>query len=253
MAWSSGRTSSRFAATAALVGIALVAPAFAAHPLLTEDTGTQGRGNVELELGCAQAHDDGTKVFEFGPQLSYGVLDTLDLIARPTWLDVRDSPTAGSATGFGDTGLDFKWRFYEMGASSLGVRAGVDLPTGNADKELGNGKASPHAILIATYLQGPWMLGANIDYVYDPLVGDRRHLWGATAAVVWSANDRWRFSAELGTAMNPDVSQSAWLTVARFGAIAAITRGLDVDAGYQLRLSRAAPVRVILAGATLHW
>jgi len=228
-------------------------PAFAAHPLLTEDTGTQGAGNFELELGLAQANGSGMKALEFGPQLSYGALNNLDLITRPTWLYVRGVGNDGATQGLGDTGLDFKWRFPAPGPLTYGVRAGVDLPTGDDDKGLGNGKASPHAILIATYVGAPWLLAANIDYVYDPLIGDRRNLWGASAAAVYSANSVWRFSAELGTAANPVASGTPWLTVARFGAMATVVRGIDLDAGYQVRLTRAAPAHVILAGATLHW
>ena len=87
------------------------------------------------------------------------------------------------------------------------------------------------------------MLAANVDYVYDPLIGDRRDLWGASAVAAYSANDVWRFTAEVGTAMNPDPAQTSWLTVARFGAIATVVKGIDVDAGYQVRLTRNAPVR----------
>ena len=66
-----------------------------------------------------------------------------------------------------------------------------------------------------------WLIyAANIDYVYDPLIGDRRDLWGASAVAAYSPNHVWRFSAEVGTAMNPDPAQTSWLTVARFGAIA---------------------------------
>jgi hypothetical protein len=155
--------------------------------------------------------------------------------------------------GLGDTGLDFKWRYPADSPLTFGVRAGVDLPTGNEDKMLGNGKASPHAILIATWLSDTWMFSGNVDYVYDPLVGDRRDLWGASAVAVWSPNEVWRFSAEIGTAMNPDPSRASWLTVARFGAIATVARGIDVDAGYQVRLTRSAPVEIILAGVTLRW
>jgi len=237
----------------ALAGIAAMPPAFAAHPMLTEDTGTQGAGRFELELGPAQARDGGSKVLEFGPQLSYGALNNLDLIARPTWLRVSGVDAAGNATGFGDSGLDFKWRFVDAQPLSFGVRAGVDVPTGDADKGLGNGKVSPHAILIATYTTDPWLLAANIDYVYDPLIGDRRDLWGASAAAAYSPNDVWRFTAEVGTAMNPDPARTPWLTVARFGAIATVVKGIDADAGYQVRLTRAAPVQVILAGLTLRW
>lgn len=225
-------------------------PAFAAHPLLTEDTGTQGAGRYELELGFAQARNGDTKALEFGPQLSYGALDNLDLIARPTWLYARGS---GTTQGFGDTGLDFKWRMPSQSQLTFGVRAGVNLPTGDDDKGLGNGKASPHATLIATYAAAVWLLSLNADYVYDALVGDRRNLWGASAAAVYSANAVWKFSAELGSATNPVMSQTSWLTVARFGAIATVAEGLALDAGYQIRLTRAAPVQVILAGATLHW
>jgi hypothetical protein len=225
----------------------------AAHPLLTEDTGTQGAGRYELEIGLAQARDGGVKALELGPQLSYGVRDNLDLIARPTWLYVRGAGEGGTTQGFGDTGLDFKWRYPSPGPLTFGVRAGVDLPTGNEDKGLGNGKVSPHAILIATYLDTTWMLAANVDYVYDPLIGDRRDLWGASAAAVFSPNDVWRFSAEVGTATNPDTSRASWLTVARFGAIATVVRGFDVDVGYQVRLAPATSARIILAGATLHW
>jgi hypothetical protein len=239
------------AAAAALASFAL--PAFAAHPLLTEDTGTQGKGRFELELGLAQARDNGATALEFGPQLSYGALEALDLIARPTWLDLRGAPGIGTARGIGDTGLDFKWRFLDRDALSFGVRAGAAVPTGNVDKGLGNGKTSPHATLIAQYAPDPWMFAANVDYAYDSLIGDRRNAWGASAAAVYSANETWRFSAEVGTATNPDRTQSSWLTVARFGAIATVAPGIDLDVGWQVRLTHAAPAQVILAGATVHW
>jgi hypothetical protein len=192
----------------ALAALGAAAPLHAAHPLLTEDTGTQGVGKFELELGVEQARDGGATALEFGPQLSWGALATLDLIARPTWLYVRGGAKGGTTQGFGDTALDFKWRFLDREPWSLGIRAGADVPTGNEDKSLGTGKTSPHATLIGTAAHEPWTFSANLDYVFEPLVGDRHDLWGASAAAVWSPHERWKFSAELGTAQNPDVSQS---------------------------------------------
>jgi len=242
--------------TNALLGMAaavLASTSHAAHPLLTEDTGTQGTGHVELELGFAAGRDGGTRAFEFGPQLSYGALENLDLVVRPTWLYLRGSATGGTTQGFGDTALDFKWRFWDDGPLSFGVRAGASIPTGDGDKGLGSGRTSPHAILIATYNSESWMLAANLDYAYDPLIGDRRNQWGATAAAVYAVRDGFRVSAELATAANPDASKSSWLTAARFGVIATVTGWLDIDAGYQMRLSRASPVQIVLAGATVRW
>ncbi len=52
--------------------------------MLSEDTGTQGTGNAELELGYAWSEDDGARSFLFQPQLSYGVTPSLDLIVQPS-------------------------------------------------------------------------------------------------------------------------------------------------------------------------
>src|SRR5438876_1731681 len=101
-------------------------PAFAAHPMLSEDTGTQGAGRFELELGTAITRDRETRSFEFGPQLSYGIGQTVDLIVRPTWLDIRETAGGGHERGTGDTALDVKWRFFAVDVISFGVRAGAD-------------------------------------------------------------------------------------------------------------------------------
>ncbi len=222
--------------------------------MLTEDTGTQGAGKFELELGFAQARDGGMRALEFGPQLSYGALDNpgpdrapdvaLPCAAAQPAARRRDSAIRGSTSSGGSR---------RRGSLTFGVRAGVDLPTGNADKSLGNGKASPHANPDLDVVDGHWMLAANVDYVYDPLIGDRRDLWGASAVAAYSPNDVWRFTAEVGTAMNPDLSQTSWLTVARFGAIATVVTGDR----RRCRLSGApdahAPVEIILAGVTIRW
>src|SRR6202000_828783 len=108
--------------------------AYAGHPMLSEDTGTQGRGNTELELGYAWSRLDGTSSFLFQPQLSYGTSTTFDLILQPSWTRVS-TPGLPQQKGLGDTNLDFKWRFYGSAPWSVGVRAGAELPT--AQRELG--------------------------------------------------------------------------------------------------------------------
>ena len=65
--------------------LALAAPsAFAAHPLQTEDTGTQGAANVEIENGLARARFDGTTLTTYQPQLSVGLATTVDAIVQPS-------------------------------------------------------------------------------------------------------------------------------------------------------------------------
>lgn len=135
-----------------LLVLAFPIAAHAAHPLITEDTATQGRGMFELEISNAWTRDGSDRSFELGPQLSYGVLPQLDAILRPTWLDQR-STIAGDvvrARGAGDTAVGLKWRFFERDKLSLAVRAGVNTPTGDADHGLGLGKPTYQGLLAAS-------------------------------------------------------------------------------------------------------
>ena len=126
------RSAARSAAL--LLVLALPASAHAAHPLITEDTATQGRDKFELEIGSAWTRDGSSRSFETDPQLSYGVLQQLDAILLPSWIDQRSTLDGETvhARGAGDTAADIKWRFFERERVSLAVRAGVNAPTGDA-------------------------------------------------------------------------------------------------------------------------
>jgi hypothetical protein len=76
----------------------------AGHPLLSEDTGTQGKGNYELELGYDWSQQDGDHNSLLQPQLSWGVTPTIDVIAQPSL--IIDDNNGQRTTGAGDTNLD---------------------------------------------------------------------------------------------------------------------------------------------------
>lgn len=242
-----------------LLSVVLPLAAHAAHPLITEDSATQGRGNFELEIGNAWTHDGPDRSFELGPQLSYGVLRELDVILRPTWLDQRSTIGADTlrARGVGDTAADLKWRFFERNAPglSLAVRAGVNAPTGDAERGLGAGKPSYHALLAASSDLSPFAVHGNLGYTRnrtDP--AERRDLYHASAAAMWTIDATWRLLvAELAADTNVDVTRSAWPAVMRAGAIYTAKKGLDIDLGYQTRINRAAPRQVLLLGITARW
>jgi hypothetical protein len=231
--------------------------AFAAHPLLTEDTGTQGAGKFELELGNAWTRDGGDRAYEFGPQLSYGALQELDLILRPTWVALRTAGDGATTTarGAGDTAIDVKWRFYEAGAVSVATRAGINAPTGDAARGLGAGRATYHVLAAATVHTAPLALHANLGYTRarsDALM--RGDLFHASAAAVMTIGSGWQLLLyDIAVDTNPERAQSTPPGVARIGAIYTVHQGCDIDFGYQARLNHAAPTRVLLAGLTLRW
>lgn len=253
-AWRGGATFRRTLAVS-FAWFGVIGAAFAAHPLITEDTGTQGAGRFEFENGFQWASEGDVRAFEYGPQVSYGVLDNLDLIVRPTWLEQRRTASAGGGVdrGPGNTALDVKWRFHEAGAWSFGTRAGVNVPTGDADKGLGTRTVGAHALAIATLDAAPYALHANFGYAHDRSDGERSSRWLASVAAVWSAHERAKLTLDIAAASNSDPQRATWPAVVRAGTIVTIVEGFDVDVGYQTRLNRSAPEHVLLVGATFRW
>jgi hypothetical protein len=225
-------------------------PAHSGHPMLSEDTGTQGAGNYELELGYDWSRLEGTRAFLFQPQLSYGTSAALDLIVQPSWLrntDVSDS----RIQGLGDTNLDVKWRFYGAAPLSLGIRAGLELPTAQRALGLPRGQLGEHGILVASFDAAPWAFDLNAGYAYVPLgAGARSSLYHFSGATQFSVNASLSLIAEASADGNPDPAQQACLCVALVGLIYTIHPGFDLDAGYRAPLNAATPAQQWLLGFT---
>ena len=66
------------------VHFSLFTVSYAAHPLITDDTGTQGKGKFQIELNSEYAHEDEdgaeADTTEIAAILSYGVTDTMDIV-----------------------------------------------------------------------------------------------------------------------------------------------------------------------------
>src|SRR5439155_16098395 len=117
-----------------------------------------------LEIGNSWMKDAGTRTYELGPQLSYGITPQLDAILRPAWLDVRTTgDQAGTRShGVGDTAVDVKWRFLETDPVNLALRAGFNAPSGNAERGLGAGKPTYHGVLGAWFISTPFPGQGNL-------------------------------------------------------------------------------------------
>ena len=241
----------------AVAAFALVAvAAHAAHPLISEDTGTQGTGKFELELGTATSHVRGDRIRELDPQLSFGALDNLDLIVRPSyfWLTGNLADAAGRHHGFGATALDFKWRAVEREPWSFGLRGGLDLPTSQGD--LGTHRLGGHLLAMATYTSGPLMATTNLAYTRIPVdagPGVRRDILRVSAGGLYNVTETVRLAADVAVAQSLAAAERGWPVVGVVGVIATTPWGFDVDAGYEFGVNRIAPSPQWLLGATVHW
>jgi hypothetical protein len=229
---------------------AAAAPAFAAHPLQTEDTGTQGRGNVEIENGLQRARAGGAATFTWQPQVSVGVATTVDAIVQPSWVSQRDA-AGGRDAGAGDTNLDVKWRFWGADPWSLGVRAGLEAPTARHGLGLPRGRVGAHALAVVTWDASPTTVHANLGLTHAPAVaGARATLAHASAALMRTLDERLVLTVDAELDQDPDRRRRAWPGAVLAGVIWTARPGLDLDVGYQASTHASPAVREWLAGVT---
>lgn len=206
------------------------ATSFAAHPLVTDDTGTQGIGNDQIEINTDRARTSGAWQQIGALTYSHGVAPALDLY-------VNLPATLSAPRGIGDVSLGAKWRFREGATSSLGLKSELLLPTGSDYRGLGNGRTSAAFTLIGSVRGDPWTFHANLSmagYRYRlPVLqaANREYVWRASAAAVYALRPGWSLVADAGIVRNvaADVARNP---IYLLGAVIySPTKNVDLDAG----------------------
>lgn len=224
-----------FFAVAAL----LSSPLFAAHPLITEDTGTQGRGNFQIDLTTEHAYEEEGGVRETTVRtnavLTYGALDNLDVLFTLPHRRISSEAADGSRTvnqGRADVGLDVKWRFYEKDNLSFALKPGLTIPTGDETKNLGAGKSTRSLYLVTSYDASPWEYHLHLGRIWNRNTLDQhesqRHISVAAGRRI---GDTLKLVADYGS--DSPTSKTTNLDSGFFilGAIWSLRKNLDLDLG----------------------
>jgi hypothetical protein len=251
---------------------------WAAHPFITDDTGTQGKGNWQLELQgdffrSDRTADAGTgpveqkgKLNAFTSVLSYGILENLDIqlgLIHVSSRTTENGVVTEDTSGMSDSTVELKWRFYENDDFSLALKPGLTLPTGNEDKGLGTGKTSWGIALLATYEAEPWTFLGNIAYTRvrfkdaQAAAESRDDLWRASAGAAYALTGEVRLVGELGVrtaeSRNDPFLPDRTSQFAMLGLIYSPTKKIDLDAGFRKNLNDAEFDKAFLVGATFRW
>ena len=244
-------------------------PAFAAHPLVTDDTGSQGQGKFQLELNGESSRDEeheaGITQKETGgiitAALTYGIVDNVDIIVGFPWqwsTIKEDGNMISDYNGIGDTSIDVKWRFFECKEDewSLALKPGVTIPTGDAAKGFGNGKISGGMMLIATR---QWQHGAvhcNVGYTHNSYGPDhdnetlKQDLWHASLATDIKMTDKLRSVADVGLDTNNDKIPDTNPVYILGGLIYSVSENFDLDVGVKAGMNHTERDKTVLAGLT---
>lgn len=242
---------------------------FAAHPLITDDTGTQGKGKFQLEINGEYGYDKEKveevtikeTVSEFAAAFSYGVLDNIDaVIVLPyQWNKAKeDSEVVSVEKGISDISFEVKWRFYEADGLSLALKPGLSLPTGNEDKGLGNGRISYGLTFITTKEAEPWAFHLNLainrnEYKLDDRDANRKDIWHASLASEVEIVKDLKLVANIGIEKNPDKSSSTDPAFILGGLIYSVSENLDLDFGVKFGLNNPETDRTLLAGMAVRF
>ncbi len=220
------------------------APVFAAHPLITEDTGTQGQGRFQLELTAELGSDTErgveTRSAGYATVLTYGLRDNLDVLVTLPYTRVRTEidGSATSAAGVGDVGLDAKWRFFERADLSVALKAGLSYPSGEETEGLGAGYWNYSVNLVTSYAHGPWGYHLHLGYWRNRnTLGEIPQIHHASVALTYQASDAWRLVADIGNDTSPDRSYEEDRVFLTLGAIFSLRENFDLDLGLRRALS----------------
>ena len=224
---------------------------YSAHPLLTEDTGTQGKGGWQLEVNGERQRDPQPateeapvlRATQSGTTLSYGITETIDFKIDVPYLRHQ---------GILDTGIGFKWRFYEEGPLSFGTLFGVFFPTGDEQKGLGTGRTNAGALGIVSWQGERWEFhshaGARSNH---NTIGQRDWLGHVSAAAMYRVWQPFRVLVDVAWDSNPQADSGA-LRNTVVGFIWSVTKDFDLDAGIR-KGNDPAVETALLFGLTLRW
>jgi hypothetical protein len=214
-----------------------IPPAMAFHPLITDDTGTQGMGGNQLEIGYDHERIAQADIVEKGTALpltySRGVTDSLDVF-------IGTARQVSPSGGWSNVGVGAKWRFYDNPdrGLSMGVVPNVDLPVSTAAEQrgLGSSKISYSVALLLTQETPFGQLLANVvagrdDAGLEENAPDRKDFWRVSVAPVWRASDRVNVALDMGALTDPDLNNGYWMGFVEIGTVYSATPTLDLSLG----------------------
>lgn len=218
--------------------------AVAGFPLSTEDTGTLGQGRSKIELigEWGEDRESGAREVSVTQEISmvHGLLAHLNGSFTLPYRTVRNH-AAGISTqvrGVGDAKFGMKWRYFERGGLSLGVKAVITAPTGDDAEKLGSGKSTQAINALASYEAGPWEFHFDLGHKRNRnTLNQREQLGSVSAAVVRSLDSRWKVMADIGLASNKNKNSGKVPAFLGAGASFAMTKDMSLDAGVKYGLT----------------
>jgi hypothetical protein len=168
--------------------------------MITDDPGTPGNGNWEINLGWTDQQSQGSTLLGL-PLLdaNYGVGDRIQLNYQASWNIARDSGEP-SQSGMSDSQVAVKWRYYDAGEMGLQLsmypRFTFVNPGSNSDRK---GTADPNASFLLPFEVrrnfGVVSVNMDVGHTFSGAAEDRG--WMGGLCVGREVTKGWELDAEL--------------------------------------------------------
>ena len=226
--------------------------AFAGHPLRTDDAGTIGRHNFQLELTPEIWKHADDKYFFVPLTSTYGLTEYTDVVLTVLYSSLYNSGFKSDLSGINDIGLEVKWRVLELDRFSLAIKPGLILPIGNHTRGLGTGKLGYSLLLIADQELSSILLHFNFGYTKNEnKLLERTDLWLISLAAEIPVAKSLSLVAEIGTYSSKDKTAGGHPVFVLGGAVYSIADGIDIDIGLQKGLNKHESDLAVLTGLTV--
>ena len=242
--------------------------AYANHPLITDDSDTQGKGHFQIELDGESSTNtlnaQQKRSAQLAAILSAGITNNIDLlITLPhQWQRLKqDGITQSDTSEFDDMRTEMKWRFFdpEDQALTLALKPGISIPTGKEQNGPGSGKLATALTFIATHKGALGTLHCNFGYRCNAFRDKekqnaaRQNIWLASLAAELNTAAHLRTVLNIGIESNEARASDSNPAVLLGGVIYSLSENLDLDLGLKGGLNSAAPDTTMLAGLTAHF
>jgi len=236
---------------------ALLAPfdALATHPLVSDDTGTQGNANWQFEFNAEETskQEENGRHQLWNATLTRGFGEHADLYVNVPYTHLQ-TRTDENGAGAGDVEIGMKWRFVERGPLSIALKPKLTTPTGNDRRGLGTGRMGAGATLLAQLDVARFSFLANAGMTYQPnRQGDLTSIWAVSGAAIYKATDKLQIVADIDTSRNTASGPSANPAFVIAGAIYSPKPWLDLDIGYRRGLNNQTYDHSVMGGVTVRW
>ena len=224
--------------------------AYATHPLITDDTGTQGKEKVQIEINSNFSREkeqkNGLSFQKTGSitdaALSYGVSDNIDLVVDMPlqWYTIKEEGmNSVNENGIGDMRVELKWRLFDSEESgmSLALKPALSIPTGSEMKGLGSGSFSGGVTMIATRKSRLGAQHCNLGYSSNRYGHEknnqtaRTNIWHASLSAELNVITNFRAVSDIGIETNTDKGSASHPLFLLGGVIYTVSENLDLDLG----------------------